>query len=163
MNGLFARVLRTIGFEVDLVSGAVGRDKRGDAAVGTHLVLIARLDRPYIVDVGFGDGFLEPLPLAEGRYAQGTFQFAVSQDRGRWVAHNHEHRGAASFDFTLTARHLTDFAVKCRELQTSPESSFVQRTVCQRFVPDGIEVLRGRGPAYDHGLGGRRSGHRVCR
>ena len=38
---------------------------------------------------------------------------------------------------------LDSFAGQCRELQTSPDSSFVQTTVCERFVPDGLIMLRG--------------------
>ena len=56
---------------------------------------------------------------------------------------NHAFGGADGFDFTLTPRTLDAFAAQCRELQTSPESSFVKTTVCERFVPHGLVMLRG--------------------
>jgi N-hydroxyarylamine O-acetyltransferase len=143
MNGLFGRVLETLGFDVRYLSGAVGRATHGWRAQGNHLVLLVRLDRPWIADVGFGDGFLTPLPLEPGNYSQGFLQYRVSRDGPRWSVHNHEFGGAAGFDFTLTPRTLDQFAMQCRELQTSPESGFVKSTVCERFVASGLVMLRG--------------------
>ena len=143
MNGVFGRVLETLGFEVRYVSGAVGRATRGWKAQGNHLVLIVTRDRRWIADVGFGDGFLTPLLLEVGSYRQGFLQYRVTRDGPRWRVHNHEYGGADGFDFTLTPRALDSFASSCRELQTSPDSSFVQTTVVERIVPDGLVMLRG--------------------
>lgn len=143
MNGLFGRVLETLGFDLRYLSGAVGRATHGWRAQGNHLVLLVRLDRPWIADVGFGDGFLTPLPLEPGTYWQGFLQYRVSRDGPRWRVQNHEFGGADGFDFTLTPRALDEFGAQCRELQTSPESSFVKSTVCERFVPGGLIMLRG--------------------
>jgi N-hydroxyarylamine O-acetyltransferase len=145
MNGLFAWALGRIGFSVRLLAGAVGRDRAGTGvgAEGNHLVLLVELERQYLADVGFGDGLLEPIPLAPGEYHQGFLRFGLERSGARWVFHNHPHGGAASFDFTLAPHRLSDFAAKCRELQTSPASGFVQKTVCQRIFPDRIVTLRG--------------------
>jgi N-hydroxyarylamine O-acetyltransferase len=143
MNGVFGRVLETLGFDVRYLSGAVGRAAHGWRAQGNHLVLLVGLDRPWIADVGFGDGFLTPLPLEPGNYWQGFLQYRVSRDGPRWRVDNHAFGGADGFDFTLTSRALDAFAAQCRELQTSPESGFVKSTVCERFVPTGLVMLRG--------------------
>lgn len=143
MNGLFGRVLETLGFDVRYLAGTVGRAERGWRAQGNHLVLLVRLDRPWIVDVGFGDGFLTPIPLEPGHYTQGFLDYRVGREGPRWRVHNHEHGGADGFDFTLTPRTLDDFRVQCHELQTAPDSSFVRTTVCERFLPHGLVMLRG--------------------
>ena len=143
MNGLFGRVLETLDFDIRYLSGAVGRATSGWRAQGNHLVLLVRLDRPWIADVGFGDGFLTPLPLEPGTYSQGFLEYRVARDGPRWRVHSHEFGGAEGFDFTLTARTLDQFGMQCRELQTSPESSFVKATVCERFVSNGLVMLRG--------------------
>lgn len=143
MNGLLAWALRELGFKVELLSGAVGREQNGDGANANHLVLLVTLDQPYIADVGFGDGFLEPLPLQTGRYQQEYLSFGLSESNGRWIFHNHEHGGAKSFDFTLEPHDLSAFANKCYELQTSPESGFVRTTVCQRFFLGQLLTMRG--------------------
>ena len=153
MNSLLAWALREIGFEVHLVSGAVNRARAGDLAEGNHLVLLVNLDQPYVADAGFGNAFLEPLPLAEGEHMQNGFHFRLehsptpnpfpSEQRGAlWIFHNHAF-GGAGYDFTTTPRHIEDFAERCQWLQTSPESGFVRVTVCHRFTPAGYITLRG--------------------
>jgi N-hydroxyarylamine O-acetyltransferase len=143
MNGTFGWVLESIGFDVRYVAGAVRRVDRGASALDSHLVLIVTLDRPYIVDVGFGDGFFEPLPLEPGRYRQRSLEFGVSREGEWWRVHNHEHGGADSYDFTLEPRSVESFARKCHELQTAADSSFVRATVCGRYDRHGLVVLRG--------------------
>lgn len=143
MNGLFGRVIQSVGFHVRYVAGAVGRATRGDSVEGNHLVLIVSLDKPWIADVGFGDGFIDPLPLAPNTYRQGFLDYSVEQHDERWIVRVHEFAGADSFDFTMEPRAMSYFARQCHELQTSPDSGFVRTTVCQRFVPDGIVTLRG--------------------
>lgn len=143
MNGLLAWALREIGFEVEYLAGAVARETGSPTAEMNHLVLLVRLDRPYLADVGFGDGFLEPVPLTPGRYRQGFLEFGIEQLGEWWRVRNHPAGSAPSFDFTLLPRRLEEFAARCHQLQTSPDSPFVQRTVCQRHGPEGIRTLRG--------------------
>jgi N-hydroxyarylamine O-acetyltransferase len=143
MNGLFAWVLREVGFEVTMVSATVGGARHGQGRPGNHLVLVVSLDRPWLVDVGFGDGFLEPLPLEPGSYTDHGFEFRLERDDSYWVFHNHRFGAAPSYDFQLVPRELLDFAARSHELATSPDSSFVQKTVCQRFTLNGIATLRG--------------------
>lgn len=143
MNGVLGAVLESLGYDVRYLSGTVGRERRGAAAEGNHLVLLVTLDQPWIVDVGFGDGFIEPLPLVEGAYHQGFLKYGLVRDGERWTVLNQPMGGADRFDFTLEPSFLENFSGQCRELQTSPESGFVQTTVCQRFVAGGIVTLRG--------------------
>jgi N-hydroxyarylamine O-acetyltransferase len=142
MNGLFAWALRELGFEVTLLASAVNRAAQGAQAERNHLILLVQLEQPYLVDVGFGNGFLEPLPLQPGQYRQGIFEYQLAVDGERWQFTNHAW-GGAGFDFTLAPRTLPDFAEQCHRLQTSPDSGFVRTVVCHRFTPDGMMSLRG--------------------
>jgi N-hydroxyarylamine O-acetyltransferase len=142
MNGLFAAALRALGFEVMLLSGAVNRAANGDDADGNHLVLLVRLDRPYLADVGFGNGFLEPLPLEAGVYRQGQRSFTLSRVGERWQLEPDPSCGPG-YDFTLAPHRLGDFAAQCRRQQSSPNSGFVRVAVCHRLTLDGVDSLRG--------------------
>jgi N-hydroxyarylamine O-acetyltransferase len=142
MNGLFAWALRELGFAVTLLSGAVNREIHGENAERNHLVLLVQLERPYLVDVGFGNGFLRPLPLEPGLYRQAFLDYQLAYAENRWHFTNHVY-GGPGYDFTLQPCHLAEFAAKCHELQTSPESGFVRVVVCHRFTPEGYLSLRG--------------------
>lgn len=142
MNGLLAWALREAGFEVTLLAGTVGRERLGELAQGNHLAILVQLDQPWLADVGFGNGLLEPLPLIEGEYTHIGFTFRLSRSGSRWVFHNHD-AGGAGFDFTLDPYTLGDFAERCQWLQTSPDSGFVRVTVCHRWHADGLTSLRG--------------------
>ena len=145
MNGLLSWALRALGFSLTEVAAGVMREERGEDAYGNHLALIVHLDRDYLADVGFGDGLLEPVPLAEDVYVQGPLEFRLQRlTSGEWRFVNHPEGGARSFDFSLAAADRALLARKCAWLQSAPESPFVLNAVCQIHTPEGLVMLRGR-------------------
>ncbi|HEY2355982.1 MAG TPA: arylamine N-acetyltransferase [Phenylobacterium sp.] len=146
MNGLLGAALDAIGFEVTRLAGAVMREVVGDAVIGNHLVLLVDLDgQPWIADVGFGDGSLDPFPLVEGPWSSAGFDFRLERlDADWWRVCNHEHGGARSFDFTLEPADPARLTERCNWLQANPESGFVLNAVVQRHRPNELSQLRGR-------------------
>lgn len=142
MNGLLAWALRELSFDVTLLASHVVPEHQGDGAEGTHLILKVDLECPYLADVGFGNGFFEPIPLEAGTYQQDYLTCKLEQTDVGWFFTNHAY-GGAGYDFTLTPRTMDYFAAPCQYLQTSPESGFVRTTVCHRYTPEGIVTLRG--------------------
>ena len=146
MNGLFGWALREFGFAVTRCAGAVLRQTTGDAALANHLVLKVVVEEgAFLADVGFGDGPLDPIFLAEGPFRSHGFAFALSRPQeGWWRLNNHKAGGAASFDFTLEAADEAMLAERCSWLQSAPESPFVQNAVLQHHIDGGIWQMRGR-------------------
>ncbi len=142
MNGLFAAVLRQMGFRVTLLSSAVDRPNEGDLAENSHLIARVDLDRPYLVDVGFGNGILDPLPLEPGEYTQGFLTYGLDRQGERWVFRNQPY-GGPGFDFTLQPHVMADFAEKSTWFQTEPDSRFRKIAFCFRFQPDVVYGLIG--------------------
>ncbi len=142
MNGLLAWALREIGFDVTMLASTVNRQPTGGNIEGNHLILLVKLDRPYLADVGFGNGFLDPLPLASGSHPQRYLDYRLRTDGERWWFENHRF-APSEYDFTLDGYRLSDFEPQSQELQTSPQSGFVKNTVCHRFISDGMITLRG--------------------
>jgi len=142
MNGLFAWALRTLGFRVTLLGSSVGRPAAGSNGDFDHLLLRVDLARPWLADVGFGNGFFEPLPLLAGAYHQGFRHYQLDEEGDHWYFHNDEH-GGPGYGFTLLPRQFASFSARCHTLQSAPDSGFVQKTVCHRFTPDGFITLRG--------------------
>lgn len=144
MNGLLGSALDEIGFKVTRMAGAVARGQH-DRPLANHLVLRVDLDRPYIADVGFGDGIREPFPFQPGDHGCAGYAFKLEALEDGWLRFvNHAHGGAPFFDFQDTPADETALASTCQWLSTSPESVFVQTVLCFRHQPDGIRVLLGR-------------------
>ena len=81
LNTLLAALLRAVGFVVTHHQAVVG----GEGPTN-HMALLVRLDgERWIADAGLGEGFLEPLPLREGRYDRGPFTLHAEPRAGRHV------------------------------------------------------------------------------
>ena len=146
MNGVFGAVLSEIGFKVTRMAGAAMREMIGDDAIGNHLVLLVELEgEPWIADVGFGDGALEPFRLRPGAMAYDGYPFRLETlDQGWWRFHNHQFGGAKSFDFQVAPADPPVLAERCQWLQSAPESPFVLNATVQRYRGDQILQMRGR-------------------
>lgn len=142
-NGLFAAVLREIGFTVDLLEARV-LNAQGEPAIRfDHLCLLVTHDERWLADVGFGDSFMEPLRFDDpGEQVQGSRVFRVTHDGITGV---HSRRSAETWEdkhlFYLQPRELADFAPTCRYHQTSPESMFTQNRLCSLVTPEGRITL----------------------
>ena len=102
------------------------------------------LEQSWLVDVGFGECFLEPLllePDIEQKQDNGTFR--IRQKGNLWSVERQQPDGSwkAEYFFTLTPRRLDDFADMCHYHQTSPESSFTQKLLCTLATPAGRVTL----------------------
>jgi N-hydroxyarylamine O-acetyltransferase len=146
MNGALALLLRSAGFAVDIVEGGVLRAARGEESWGNHVALIVTVGgERWLADTGIGDAFLEPLPLRAGTHRQGPLAYRLERlDDATWRVHHHPGGSVASYDLRTQPRVLADFAGRCQELATSPESPFVRVLVAQHHR-DGQELaLRSR-------------------
>jgi N-hydroxyarylamine O-acetyltransferase len=158
MNGLLTRALRELGFTVTRVAGAVARDLLGEQAAGNHLVGLVDLERRYVVDVGLMDGPLEPFPLEERRWSEGSLEFRLERLAGGWWRfHNQAHGFARSFDFTEQPRALSWYQPMCTQLQTEDFSPFVQYAFASRRSENGCRALRDASDfQLEHGVMTRR-------
>jgi N-hydroxyarylamine O-acetyltransferase len=144
MNGLLAWALTEMGYDVTLLASGVMEQPQGDGSEGEHLVLMVKIDgRPWLVDVGFGNGIFEPIPMEVGSYTQqGFLNYALSRNGDVWFFKNHQY-GGAGFVFTLTPREMPHFTEMCQFLQTDPTGRFVTKTLCFRFTERGYDMLIG--------------------
>jgi N-hydroxyarylamine O-acetyltransferase len=142
LNGLFAALLRHLGYGVTLLAARV-HGARGLGPPYDHLALRVDLDQPWLVDVGFGRFNRHPLRLdsrAEQADPHGTFlvRDADLGDLDVW------HDGEPGYRMETRARELIDFAATCWYQQTSPASHFTRSLVCTLATVDGQVTLAGR-------------------
>ena len=145
-NGLFAALLRAIGFDVAMLSAEVAHAEGGFSDPFDHMALMVKLAQVWLVDVGFGDSFVEPLLLDErGEQVQGDRAYRIVPDGSYLVLIRRDSRDdnewKPQYRFTLQPYNYDDFAEMCRYHQTSPQSHFTQGRICSRATEEGRITL----------------------
>jgi N-hydroxyarylamine O-acetyltransferase len=146
LNGLFAALLRALGFQVDMVSARVANSEGVFGPDFDHMSLLVSLDDRWIADVGFGDSFLEPLLLDHRQeQTQGERAYKIVADEPYQIMMQRESMGEwkAQYRFTLQPYNYADYAEMCRYHQTSPDSHFTKARICTRATPEGRVTLSG--------------------
>ncbi len=138
-NALFARVLTHLGVEVTLLSSRVASGPRGWGPPFDHMTLCITLDRAYLLDVGFGDSYRDPLPLEEWHLdSSGVTYRAHHRDDGIVVQHLADDPRLGRMYLTdPTPRRLEEFGPMCHFQQTSPKVWFTQSWVVTLPLQDG--------------------------
>src|ERR1044071_4417185 len=144
LNGLFAWLLRQIGFQVTYLNGRVFNHD-GDLGIDfDHLALLVDLpDHPtrWLADVGFGDSFNEPLNFEEaGEQTQGLRAYRIDQAQDGYIVWQKNYSGIweRQYFFNLQPhRFPEEYASACEYHQTSPLSSFTRGSIISRATPDG--------------------------
>jgi N-hydroxyarylamine O-acetyltransferase len=147
LNGLFAWLLRELGYRVTMLSAGVARKDGGFGPEFDHMTLMVHLDENYLVDVGFGDSFQTPLRFSHrGEQSQGGKSYQIAAEGEAFVVYEQNNRDEkpsmqAQYRFTLSPRQMKDYEDMCHYHQTSPESSFTQKRVCSLASPNGRYTL----------------------
>ena len=159
LNGLFARLLRELGFEITLLAGQTVDPTDGTPGPErAHLVLRVDLDQPWLVDVGWGEAYRRPLALRDGATHVDPLigSYRLGERDGRWeLVELLEPEGTArdvhvridpaaewrvAYRFDLERHELADFDATCRWQQT--ESPFFTRhRFCTVATPTGRRTL----------------------
>jgi N-hydroxyarylamine O-acetyltransferase len=145
-NGLFASLLRALGFEVAMLSAGVATRDGGFGPDFDHMTLMVTLAERWLVDVGFGDSFLEPLLLdSRDEQVQGTRAFRIIEDNSRLILQRRDAGGdwVPQYRFTLQPHTFADYEQMCHFHQTSPESHFTKAPLCSLATADGRITLTG--------------------
>lgn len=147
LNGLFALLLRELGFEVDLLSARVIRPGKPTGAEYDHMALRVRAEgRDYLVDVGFGDGSTLPLELRSGavRVDHGLRHRLSESSQGMLFEADSPNAKIRSYTFSLHPRNVQDFMPMARHHQISVRSWFTQARICVLHTPAGrVSLIEG--------------------
>jgi len=147
LNGTFAALLAALGYRVTRLGAAVLLE--GDTDREGHLTVRVDLDRPYLVDVGFGDSFFRPLPLdAPGPHDGGKALYRFHSIDGRTTLIELGPEGPhAQYRFTDRPRALSDFSSESTRLQTDPSLHWRAGRFATRLLgggPDRVTLLEDR-------------------
>jgi N-hydroxyarylamine O-acetyltransferase len=143
LNGAFALLLEALGFDVIRLGAAVLLG--GPARVIDHLCLEVTLDEPYLVDVGFGDGFVLPIRLnRSGPQDGGIDRFELlSSPEGTTLTREIDGTPAPQYRFKRVVHTLADFAPASRRLQDDKSLVWHTRAFATRLVAEAAPSRRG--------------------
>ncbi len=120
LNGLFATLLRELGYAVTIVSGF---ELDGDGTRGAefdHMRLL--VDGRWIADVGNGSRWDAPVPLRPGEHGATR----VERDGDLWWTSDRRQDGSwePGWAWTPAPREIPEFLPRCRFQEHDPESHF---------------------------------------
>ncbi|MFT3895853.1 MAG: arylamine N-acetyltransferase [Anaerolineales bacterium] len=144
LNGLFAWLLKHIGFNVTYLNARVF-NREGNLGIDfDHLALLVQIPGQsirWLADVGFGDSFMEPLNLDEhGEQSQGLRAYKLEQSGDGFIIwqKNYDNTWERHYFFDLQShRFPEEYESACLYHQTSPASSFTRGSIISRATPDG--------------------------
>ena len=143
LNGAFAALLEHLGFQVTLLSARVFGADGGLGPPFDHMTLRVDLDRPWLVDVGFGRFTAAPVLLDE----PGDLQDPAGIVRIQPAPYGDLDvllDGQPQFRMDQRPRALEEFAATCWYQQTSPSSHFATSLTCSLPTPAGRVTLSDR-------------------
>ena len=145
LNGLFYKLLTGLDYNVKMISAGVYNDEGAPGADYDHMALIVKInDDEYLVDVGFGDSFLEPLKFELDIIQKddaGFFKITKYRDRYKLSRSSGGKNFKDEYLFSVQEEKLSNFEERCAYLQTSPESHFTQKIICSKATENGRITL----------------------
>lgn len=145
LNGLFAWLLRELGYDVTLLAAEVPEPREGGPRHDrAHLVLLVDLDGPWLVDVGWGEAYRLPFALRAGNDHTdphlGTYR--LEERDGRWQVREWQDDATprVAYRFDLTSYELGDFGEACRWQETK-SPFFTRHRFCSIATPAGRTTL----------------------
>lgn len=144
LNGLFAELLRAVGYDVTHLNARVF-NRQGQLGIDfDHLALLVRVPADssrWLVDVGFGDSFQLPLNMdAMGEQPQGLRAYRLEAAADGFVTWQKNYDGSweRQYFFDLQSHDFpTEYEAACLYHQTSPESTFTCSSIISRATPEG--------------------------
>ncbi len=156
LNGAFAVLLEHLGFTVRRLAATVLLGE--PTPIPDHLTLVVTVDRPYLVDVGFGSGTpRRPLPLDDpGPHHGGSGLYRFTTDGGQRVLERRRRRDGTwerCFRFDDAPVTLADLEPSARHLATTDN-----RFTASPFATRALDDAAGRVTWNDGRLLIRRTG-----
>ncbi|WP_033541282.1 arylamine N-acetyltransferase family protein [Planococcus sp. CAU13] len=145
LNGLFCWLLQQLGFDAKMISATVLKPDGSYPKSDTHAAILVELDAPYLIDVGFGDSTISPIPLGGERHTDNSGTYSIEEEEDGLYQLTRESDGEEKvlYRFTSEEKRLEDFHEGCVFNQISEKSTFTHDDIVTRATPDGRVTLAG--------------------
>merc|ERR1712198_322592 len=155
LNGIFHWLLKSLGYNVRMVSAAVASPTPTGFSFPTdHLVNLVKIeDCQFLCDVGFGKHtFTTPIPLEVGVHTSSHGLHQVVGEKGgavdlqKWEAGQWSTKNRIDL---VTQRVFSDFETQCKYHQTEPTAYMAGNSITARYLPGG-ELITMLGFSFRH-------------
>lgn len=150
LNGLFYQLLLSLDFKCHLIAGNVRNKETNTFGKDFDHMIILVFDQndSWLVDVGFGDGFIEPKKVnTKAVQMDYTKYWRFSQDPDEkyllQVSNDASHFETI-YHFDLVPRQMIEFMGMCEYHQTSKDSYFTSDKIITKLTVDGRVSLTGK-------------------
>ncbi len=146
LNGLFHWLLTSLGFKVDMLSARVFNSKKNEFGPDfdhmTLLVHFSKIDKYYLVDVGFGDSFRIPIEIGGGEVNDISGHYKIERGNNSLeLLLENGNSWVPQYSFSLSPKKLDDYQDMCDFQQDSPTSSFRTGMLCTIATETGRITL----------------------
>lgn len=145
LNYLFHALLQKIGFESWIISSRIfDHEKLGPKY--DHMSIIVKLEEDWLVDVGYGDLFIEPLKINSRTIQEDQFKnYKIDQlNKKEFIlleSLKSKTQYIKRYSFDLSPRKIEEFYDQCHYKQYAPESYFVNNTICTLPTKTGRKTI----------------------
>ncbi|WP_142829984.1 arylamine N-acetyltransferase family protein [Planococcus soli] len=145
LNGLFHWLLGQLGFDAKLISATVQKPDGSWSKADTHAAILVKLDTLYLVDAGFGDSTISPIPIGGERHTDhsGTYRIQQVDDVHYDLIRENEDAEKVLYRFSTEEKQLADFHEGCVFNQVSKDSPFTHDDLVTRATEHGRITLSG--------------------
>lgn len=145
LNGLFHWLLDQLGFDAKLISATVQKPDGTWSKADTHAAILVELDTLYLVDAGFGDSTISPIPIGGERHTDhsGTYRVQQVDDIYYDLIRETDGKEKALYRFSTEEKKLADFHEGCVFNQVSTDSPFTHDDLVTRATANGRITLSG--------------------
>ena len=147
-NGLFYQILQLMGYQASLISASVYQPDLDDfGPPAAHVAIMAELeDRQWLVDVGFGSSFPEPLLLEIDQVQeQDGVKYVIKSMEDNIFLLDRSFDGGNSYTpmyrFDVIPRELSSFQEMCDFHQSSEASPLFRKKLISLAKPGGRLTL----------------------
>lgn len=133
LNTLFYHLLLSLGFPAQLVSCQISQGNGKFGPPYDHMAILVELEETWLLDIGYGDLFIEPLRLHEKGVQRDWFKFFQVQkigDQFLLSESRNGHRFTPRYKICPVSEPIEAFIPQLRWKESHPDSYFVQNFIC---------------------------------
>lgn len=144
LNALFYHLLTGLGFPAKLVSCQISQGEGIFGPPYDHMAILVELEETWLLDVGYGDLFIEPVKLHTSSVQKDWFKYFQLEKKGDHILLSESRNGSSftpRYKIQPVGESVEAFLPQLRWKESHPDSYFVKNRICTLPNPQGRTTL----------------------